>query len=601
LLHILSIIILVLNRRVVLLDVPVKVLLNTSISISFVFKDEVSISPSNQPGNNYIYEVAVITGIRRHAGTTAHTAIMIYGEIHDSEPYLLTDNDSHMTLQRGTTCSFLLTTKESLGPLSHIRIWHDNKGKDPALFLTRIVVRDIQSGELWHFLCNRWFAVDEGDGMIDRVLPITSEEEMAQFSQMFLAKTQKDLTDSHLWFSVVWRPPHSSFTRVQRVSCCLSLLLCTMMANAMWYEKDKGKYTAVDLGPFQFSWEQISIGVMSSLVVFPINLVLVQLFRQSKLRKHPDIPQRPQQVNNNKVTPMNSDSIPNNYRQLKNERFSSFQLNAREAENCNKTNIFQNQGAALLSLRSAAVFLVPHISKRLKEFESCNEDCYSNLIEPPQTTRVEGGESSKEKTFRGLPHWCSYIAWVGVIVTSLASTAVTLMYGIQFGKRTSEKWLLSMFISVTQDIFISQPLKVIALAVVFAFIIKKPADLDKYSEKEKDMEKKQRVSKCNSKYLYNIDAPCPPITQPSEDTLQMARKRRHQERQMNVILSDIITYLFFLLIILLISYGQRDKSSFLQKESVEGLLMRTNYSGLSKGYLPDQFEKVTLRTLSLGI
>lgn len=548
------------------------------------------ISPSNQPSNKYIYEVAVTTGIRRHAGTTANTAIMMYGEAHDSEPYLLTDNVSHSTLQRGTTSSFLLTTKESLGSLLHIRIWHDNKGKDPALFLKHIVVRDIQTGEFSHFLCNRWFAVDEGDGIIDRVLPVTSEEEMAQFSQMFLAKTQKDLTDSHLWFSVIWRPSHSPFTRVQRVSCCLSLLLCTMMANAMWYEKDKGSYTAVDLGPFQFSWEQISIGIMSSLVVFPINLILVQLFRHSKLKRPPDIPKSRKREDSNKVAPLKriSSFMLSNYHPLKNERSPSLQLSQTESESCENYNSPKHPRTGILPLRLENAFVVPRISKTSKEAESSKEDCCNNLIE---LSTKEEQKGTKRSFCRGLPYWCSYIAWTCIVITSLASSAVTLMYGIEFGKRTSEKWLLSMFVSVTQDIFVSQPLKVIVFAVIFAFIIKKP-NLNDHLDEESDMGKRQRLSQSQFMASTKIQAPCPPVTRPSEDSLQMARKRRFQEKQMAVILSDIVTYVFFLLIMLLISYGQRDKSSFLQKESVEGLLMRTNYSGLSKGYRPDQFQKV---------
>lgn len=48
-------------------------------------------------------------------------------------------------------------------------------------------------------------------------------------------KTTKDFRDGHLWYSVINRPPSSSFTCVQRVSCCFSLLLCTMLTSIMFY------------------------------------------------------------------------------------------------------------------------------------------------------------------------------------------------------------------------------------------------------------------------------------------------------------------------------------------------------------------------------
>ena len=58
---------------------------------------------------------------------------------------------------------------------------------------------------------------------------------MRTFENLFLAKAASDLTDGHLWFSILSRPPRSNFTRSQRVSCCLLTLLTTMLSNAMFY------------------------------------------------------------------------------------------------------------------------------------------------------------------------------------------------------------------------------------------------------------------------------------------------------------------------------------------------------------------------------
>lgn len=54
-------------------------------------------------------------------------------------------------------------------------------------------------------------------------------------SNLFFMKASKDFSDGHLWYSVISRPPSSAFTRVQRVSCCFSLLLCTMLTSIMFY------------------------------------------------------------------------------------------------------------------------------------------------------------------------------------------------------------------------------------------------------------------------------------------------------------------------------------------------------------------------------
>jgi len=49
----------------------------------------------------------------------------------------------------GSICNFLMGVEEPLGPLTHIRIWHDNSGKgsNKSWFLNVVGVTDLQSNE----------------------------------------------------------------------------------------------------------------------------------------------------------------------------------------------------------------------------------------------------------------------------------------------------------------------------------------------------------------------------------------------------------------------------------------------------------------------
>lgn len=49
-----------------------------------------------------------------------------------------------------------------------MKIWHDNTGKGPnaSWYLNYIIVRDIQTGKKYEFICNEWLAVEIGDGMV---------------------------------------------------------------------------------------------------------------------------------------------------------------------------------------------------------------------------------------------------------------------------------------------------------------------------------------------------------------------------------------------------------------------------------------------------
>ena len=180
------------------------------------------------------------------------------------------------------TCNIFF---QDLGEISFIRIWHNNSGKDPSWFISRITVTDLMKNKQSIFICQSWLGIGIGDGRIDRIFTASKDEIVKDIETLFLANASKGITDDHIWFSILMRPPRNQFTRCQRVSCCLSTLLCTMLANAMFYQKDKVVGVTIDLGSFKFSWTQIMIGIQSALIVFPINLLIVTLFRKFTARR----------------------------------------------------------------------------------------------------------------------------------------------------------------------------------------------------------------------------------------------------------------------------------------------------------------------------
>lgn len=193
---------------------------------------------------------------------------------------------SSVSFKRTSQDSYLVTTANSLGSLQYIRIWHDNSGSDPSWFLSEVIIRDVESGEQYFFLCNSWLACDEGDGLVERLIPVAGPEELKDFQYLFMQNTTQGFSDGHLWFSIVLRPTQSRFTHAQRVTCCLCLLLCTMLVNAMFFKVPVAaeNNVEVDVGPYQFTWHEIMVGIQSSLIVFPINLLIVSIFRRIAAR-----------------------------------------------------------------------------------------------------------------------------------------------------------------------------------------------------------------------------------------------------------------------------------------------------------------------------
>lgn len=76
------------------------------------------------------------------------------------------------------------------------------------------------------------------------------------------------------------------------------------------------------------------------------------------------------------------------------------------------------------------------------------------------------------------PWWFVFVGWFIVVCTSVVAAFFTILYGNEFDLDKQKQWLISMFFSIAQDIFISQPLKVIGFALFFALVWKKPEKED---------------------------------------------------------------------------------------------------------------------------
>ncbi len=171
--------------------------------------------------------------------------------------------------------------------MTYLRLWHDNTGRGSyaSWHCMAILVRDVQTNERFEFILNRWLGAEKDDGQIDRLVPVSGDAQRNQFSHMFSSTGEKNVRESHLWFSIFMRSERSRFTRAQRVSTCFALLYLSMMTDAMWYDTAPEHVAdGLKLGPVIISMEQIGIGIMSNLITFPIIFLIVFFFRKARRR-----------------------------------------------------------------------------------------------------------------------------------------------------------------------------------------------------------------------------------------------------------------------------------------------------------------------------
>ncbi|KAM6379160.1 polycystin-1 isoform 1-T1 [Pluvialis apricaria] len=231
----------------------------------------------------YKYEILVKTGWGRGSGTTAHVGIALYGVDNKSGHRHL---DGENAFHRNSLDVFQIATERSLGSIWRIRIWHDNKGLSPSWYLQHVIVRDLQSSKSYFFLVNDWLSVEseENDGMVEKEVYAASETELRSFSRIFIAELQRGFFEKHVWLSMWDRPPRSRFTRVQRATCCSLLIFLFLCANAVWY----GVVGNVHLSNGAVSnlipvnMDTVAVGLVSSMVVYPLYLVILFLFRMAR-------------------------------------------------------------------------------------------------------------------------------------------------------------------------------------------------------------------------------------------------------------------------------------------------------------------------------
>lgn len=396
--------------------------------------------------------------------------------------------------------------------------------------------------------------------MVDRLLPVAAHEDLSKFGNIFFSDTRKRLTDSHLWISVFARPNKSNYSRVQRLSCLLSLLMMSMLASAMFYQAEENAKSGQGyrLGPFKFTTHEMYISLVTSLIVLPVNILIDQLFRRSKPKKnvkekafsedrpfsalsrfsvrftdlfrvHSRTQVTPIQANEDEkeselyqkentetshsvhtgplsnYQPVDTDTpLPNVFVKLHGKANPPNSLEARHhytpapplhlksalkqsrefdirksqvtlfaAESIDGRHVQLSVNESKNSSPTHTGYLTPYISSSVENSPNISPR-FTDVKSPTETifsfdSSVEEVEDitlkSPERTIKTvkkfmLPHWCVYVAWCLVFLSTTVSATVTFLYSMEWGKEKSIAWLTSMLLTIVESVSLIQPTKV---------------------------------------------------------------------------------------------------------------------------------------------
>ena len=495
---------------------------------------------------SHVYEVTISTSKARNAGTTASVSLVIVGE-NGSSGSISLNKLNKVKFSRGSVITFHLYLPNCLGPLVYLHIWHDNAGDSPSWNLDHVVIRNTQSDEKWNFLCLDWLAVESMDGRTDKVLYVAHDKEMANYKHLFLSNGMDGLYDGHLWISAVAKIPHSSFTRVQRSSCCLSLLFCTMITNAMFYDREIiDTSTVFILGPVKLTVRELMIGIQSSLIIFPINLALSQLFRKSSAVAE----QATDKDESSTASILKRD--PTHY---------TTQLSRKKSfPGRNYSPVYQSRSFSSLHSSTLSEGIFPSNEKLTNTGSIFNlRRTYSGKHTPKLLNHL--ALNRRYYVYRVL----YFLAWILCFVSVFTAASFTLMYSLLWGSEKSQQWLLSFLVSFIQDAAVSQPLKVAIFSAVIAFVIKFSMDQrERFLRRSGGRKGRENPPKVTfSTEVEFADENSLADSQPlNKKALQNFKIKRMKEMKSSEVMKDVGLYSLFLLLLIMVSYGHRDPIAY---------------------------------------
>ncbi|CAF4343075.1 unnamed protein product [Rotaria sp. Silwood2] len=173
----------------------------------------------------------------------------------------------------------------------------------------------------------------------------------------------------------------------------------------------------------------------------------------------------------------------------------------------------------------------------------------------PTTTNSK----EKKKCLIAFSWWCIFIAYGISLLLVLTSIFFTIEHGIEFSDLKNQQWLISVLSSFFSSILRTESIKILSLAIFFAFFCQKSTSEDE--EAKEYIDENQLVLNQDEEYLHSsveVSTIRPNRLTPNE--ILCARQVCLRELQMWSIVHEIFIYLCFLSLLSIIVYSNHDEN-----------------------------------------
>ncbi|XP_026721423.1 polycystic kidney disease and receptor for egg jelly-related protein [Athene cunicularia] len=457
-------------------------------------KNSIIVLPDNDPFDTESFLVTLHTGSRWGAGTKADVCLQLIGQNGTSDVHCLR-HPQFLPFQQGSVDCFLLTTKKDLGDICSLRVWHNNKGPSPSWFLSRAKVENVNTRTTWFFICRKWLSLDHGDHFLERTFSVTNPKTPLPRIDYFWIKLADSLTENHPWFSIFAHVLTGTFSRLQRLSLCLAVLLLDLLVNIMFFNADKDGESTGHLRYLR----SIALGIECALMTIPVEIILTALFKYSRKEPSPrHVAQTDPKVNSplqdgspknfkerqqksylsetsaqpRNITPLENLPGPSSSQSTPCSRKTSSEGSPQNWSNC---TVSESQANGIGTDMQATTETPRPVAKACQRRLQSNSNIRKNYAEEGGNFQKErkalrvGCLPSPERLHLVFRRCCFYTSWALVIAVTGLSSFFIVSYGLSYGYQTSREWLLASATSFIEKVFLISILKAIFFSAMHTF------------------------------------------------------------------------------------------------------------------------------------
>ncbi|XP_063164775.1 polycystin family receptor for egg jelly-like [Candoia aspera] len=488
-------------------------------------KNKIFVLPDNDPYHRMHYLVTIYTGSRLGSGTTADVFLELIGRDGYSNVHCM-KHPKFPTQYRAAVDTFLLATRYDIGDIDCLHIWHNNVGSSPNWYLSRVKVFNVDTQQSWLFICRNWLGLGKADGKIERFISASTTKSKLQKMDYFLICLARDLEDNHLWLSIFSQVVTGSFTRVQRVSCCLAIMLSTLLLNIMFYSGQEER----DVISLQLRIvRSMYIGFFSALCCVPLQLTITVLFRYSQEKPSDDKDEAvPEYTPSSSETSEEEDSSSSSETSDEEE----------EAKSAVSLGNIPEKEAPLVTMKKRFIMLIKVLTRK------------------PQ-----------------FAWWWRYVAWVLVFLMSFVSSVFIILYGLAYGYSASTEWFIASITSFFESVFLLQTLKMVTISGVSTISVKYCKNISWFTAEQYQKMKLVRVN-IDAKDVRKFHHELIRIRETKEyepleeDEVVILRKKVRAQHLAFVFIKDIVCHLVFASCILTLAYSTEPTVSFYQNKII---------------------------------